>query len=113
MRRALRDLLEVAERYVIKIESDRVTITDDLERTQVYLANGKKEKHVVGATKFETTTEWQGRVLVQHITSGVLHLSQVFVPTDDGQALFVSFRLEKPELAQPVKPVMRAYSRVE
>jgi hypothetical protein len=112
VRRALRDLLEVAERYTITIEPGRVTFTDDLDHRTTYATNGKSEKHHAGATDFDVKTTWKGAQLGQQISAvDIFKMSRTFVPGDDGRAFFVSITVEKPELEPPVRKLVRVYSR--
>jgi hypothetical protein len=113
MRRALRDLLELAETYRIDVGSDRVTMTDDLGRTISYATDGTKETHLVGGTEFEVESAWYHAQLTQTISAGALRLSQVFLPGDDGRTLFLEIRVVKPDLKPPVKTVSRVYRRVD
>jgi hypothetical protein len=113
VRRALRDLLEAAESYRIEVTADHVTMTDDLGRTIAYATDGAREKHRLGATEFEAETNWYRAQLVQKISSGALSLSQVFLPSDDGQTMFLEIRVEKPDLKPPVKVVNRVYTRID
>ena len=112
LRRALRDLLEVAAGYEIALKQDQVIITDDLERTLTFSTSGKKEKHRIGATNFESRTSWDGGLLMQDIEAvGGFHMSQVFFPAEDGQSMFVSIRVDKPDFKPPIKPITRTYRR--
>ena len=113
LRRALRDLLEVAETFDIVLKPDQVVITDDLDRTLTFSTTGKKEKHRIGATNFETKTVWEGAILKQDIEAiGGFHMTQVYFPSADGQTLFVSMTVDKPEFKPPIKPITRTYRRV-
>jgi hypothetical protein len=112
LRRALRDLLEVAETFDIVLKSDQVVITDDLDRTLTFSTNGKKEKQRIGATNFEAKTRWEGDLLKQDIEAiGGFHMLQVYFPSADGQTLFVSMTVDKPEFKPPIKPITRTYRR--
>ena len=112
LRRALRDLLEVAESFRIALGPGHVVITDDLERTLTFSTTGKKEKHRVGTTTFEARTIWDGGLLKQDIESvGGFHMMQVFFPSEDGQTLFLSITVDRPEFKPPIKPITRTYRR--
>lgn len=112
LRRALRDLLEVAESFEIALKGDQVVITDDLDRTFTYTTDGRKEKYRVGATDFAAKTSWDGAMLKQDIEAiGGFHMTQVFLPTEDGQGMFISIRVDKPAFTPPIKPITRTYRR--
>jgi len=108
----MRDLLEPAERLIVQIESHRVTMTDDLGRTLRYGTTGEPETHRLGATEFKVATRWSGVSLAQDVTAaGGFKMSQIFFPSEDGEALFIVIKIEKPKLTPPVKDIERAYMR--
>jgi hypothetical protein len=113
LRRALRDLLEVAATFDIVVKPDQVVITDDLDRTLTFGTTGKKDKLRIGATNFEAKSAWDGAVLRQEIEAiGGFRMTQVYFPATDGQTMFVSMTVEKPEFKPPIKPITRTYRRV-
>ena len=108
----LRDLLEIAESYSVTIDAGRATFTDDLERVLVFSLNGRKEKHRLAATEFEARTAWDGARLTIDIEAyGGFRMSQVYVPSEDGQSLFVAMVVQKPKFTPPIKNVTRVYRR--
>ena len=113
LRRALRDLLEVAGSLQIELKPEQVVVTDDLERTLTFSTIGRKEKHRIGATNFQARAAWDGGVFKLDIESvGDFRMTQAFVPSEDGQTLFVSITVERPEFKPPIKPITRTYRRV-
>jgi hypothetical protein len=111
-RRTLRDLLEIAESYAIKVEDGRATVTDDLDRALVFTLNGRKEKHRLAATEFEARSTWDGVRLALDVEAyGGFRMSQVFQPSEDGQALFVAMVVQKPKFTPPIKNITRVYRR--
>lgn len=111
--RALRDLLEVAEKYAIQIGPEAVTFTDDLGRVFKFSLTAEKEKHRIGATEFFATTRWDGMYLVQEITAlGQLKISQIFLPSSDQKSLFLWIKVEKPLFTPRIKDITRVYTRV-
>ncbi len=111
-RRTLRDLLEIAETYSVKVDAGRATFTDDLERALVFTLNGRKEKHRLAATEFDARSTWDGVRLTLNIEAyGGFRMSQVFQPSEDGQSLFVAMVVQKPTFTPPIKNVTRVYRR--
>ena len=81
--------------------------------TLTFTTTGKKEKHRIGATSFEAKSAWDGAVLRQEIEAvGGFKMTQVYYPATDGQTMFVSMTVEKPEFKPPIKPITRTYRRV-
>ncbi|HEX5215257.1 MAG TPA: hypothetical protein VFV98_07310 [Vicinamibacterales bacterium] len=113
VRRALRDLLEVTPLYTITVEPAQVTFVDDLDRTFVYMTDGRKEKKRASGTEFDVRTTWEGNVLRQDIVASALRMSQAFMLTSDQSAMFVWLTVEKPELVPPIKKLARVYMRVK
>ncbi len=113
VRRALRDLLEVTPLYTISVQPTQVTFVDDLERTYVYMTDGRKEKKRAGGTEFDVRTTWDGNVLRQDIVANHLRMSQAFMLASDQSAMFVWLNVEKPELVPPIKKLARVYVRVK
>ena len=111
-RRALRDLLEIAQSYTLAVHEKDVTITDDLGRSTTYATDGRREKHQFGATEFDARTTWDHALLSQQIEAlDLIRMSQVFMPSEDGRSLFIWIKVEKPEMNPPIKPITRVYSR--
>lgn len=113
VRRALRDLLEVTPRYTITVQPTQVTFVDDLDRTFVYMTDGRKEKKRSGGTEFDVRTTWEGSVLRQDIVASALRMSQAFMLASDQSSMFVWLTVEKPELVPPIKKLARVYMRVK
>ena len=71
IRRAVRDLLELAQQYTIDVGNDTVTLSDDLQRVTTFATDGRREKHRSGATEYESTTSWNtDNQLVQELSRG-------------------------------------------
>ena len=113
VRRAIRDLLEVTPLYTITVQPTQVTFVDDLERTFVYMTDGRKEKKRMGGTEFDVRTTWEGNVLRQDIVASQLRMSQAFMLATDQSAMFVWLNVEKPELVPPIKKLARVYVRAK
>jgi hypothetical protein len=113
LRSAMRDLLEVAERLSFRVESDSVTITDDLNRALTYTTTGTKEKRQLAATEFNARTRFTGGALTQQLTVDELVISVIYLPSEDGREMLVSMSIDKPEFQPPLKSIMRVYSRVD
>jgi len=115
VRRAMRDLLEQAASYVIDAGDGHVTITDDLNRTTTFAADGQKEKHRQGATDYESQTSWNadGQLVQELAWSKELRVTEIWMPGDDGQSLFVWIKVTKPTFIPPVKDIKRVYARVQ
>jgi hypothetical protein len=112
VRRALRDLLEIAQSYKFLVHDHDVTITDDLDRSTTYGTDGHREKHQFGATEFDVRTTWDKTLLSQQVEAvDLIKLSQVFMPSEDGRSLFLWIKVEKPEMTPAIKPITRVYSR--
>lgn len=112
VRRALRDLLEVAQSYTLSVHDKDVTITDDLDRATTYATDGHREKHQFGATEFDSRTTWDRALLSQQIDAlDMIKMSQVFMPSEDGRSLFIWIKVDKPDMTPPIKPITRVYSR--
>jgi len=113
VRRAMRDLLELASSYKISLGDSIVTITDDLEHTTTFATDGRKEKHTQGATEYESRTIWNADgQLMQDVTwTKELRVSEVWFPGDNGASLFVWIKVLKPTFTPPVKDIRRAYVR--
>ena len=113
LRRTLRDLFEIAERYGVRVEQDRVTFTDDLDRVLVFTLDGKKQKHRLGATDFTSKASWDGVRLTLNLEAPYgFQMTQVFVPSEDGDSLFEAMVVLKPKFTPPIKNVQRVYRRV-
>jgi hypothetical protein len=112
--RALRDLLELALTYDIRVEPTSVVIIDDLGRRDTYATSGKKEKHRAGATEFTVASTWRDGQLVQQLDSVYqLQVKRTFVPSADLKTLFVVMTVERPKLVPELKPITRVYTRPE
>ncbi len=111
LRSAMRDLLEVAEQLSVRVESDSVTITDDLERVLKFATNGSKEKRQLAATPFVVRTRWSGAALTQDISVSELGMTMIYLPSEDGREMLVSISVDKPAFQPPLKQIMRVYTR--
>lgn len=114
VRRAMRDLLELAPTYAISIGDGTVTITDDLEHKTTFATDGRKEKHMQGATEYESHTTWNadGQLVQDVAWTKELRLSEIWFPGDDGTSLFVWIKVLKPTFTPPVKDIRRTYMKV-
>jgi hypothetical protein len=111
-RRTMRDLLEIAEGYVVRPEADRVTVTDDLGRALVFMLDGRKTKHRLGGTEFTSRSRWEdARLTVDIEAEAGFKMSQVFLPAEDGAALFVGMVVTKPQFTPALKNIQRVYRR--
>lgn len=115
VRRAMRDLLELAETFGIAVGDGTVTFTDDLERSTSFATDGRKEKHHEGATDYESVTSWNpDGQLVQDVSwTKELRITQIWLPSDDGQLLFVWAKVLKPTFTPPIKDIKRVYTRAK
>jgi hypothetical protein len=113
VRRAMRDLLELAPMYDVSIGDGTVTITDDLEHKTTFATDGRKEKHMQGATEYESHTTWNADgQLVQDVSwTKELRISEIWFPGDDGASLFVWMKVLKPTFTPPVKDIRRTYTK--
>ena len=111
IRRAVRDLLEPATTYVIDVGNDTVTLNDDLQRVTTFATDGRREKHHSGATEYESKTSWNAdNQLVQELSRGKdLKVSLIWLPANEGKALFLWIKIEKPVFTPPVKDIKRVY----
>ena len=111
IRRAVRDLLELAQQYTIDVGNDTVTLSDDLQRVTTFATDGRREKHRSGATEYESTTSWNtDNQLVQELSRGKdLKVQLIWLPANEGQALFVWIKVEKPTFTPPIKDIKRVY----
>jgi hypothetical protein len=111
IRRAVRDLLEPAATYVIDVGNDTVTLNDDLQRATTFATDGRREKHRSGATQYESKTSWNAdNQLVQELSHGRdLKVSLIWLPANEGKALFVWIKIEKPVFTPPIRDIKRVY----
>jgi hypothetical protein len=111
VRRAIRDLLEPAPMFVIDVGNDTVTLSDDLQRATTFSTDGRREKHRSGATEYESKTFWnEDNQLVQELSRGKdLKVSLVWLPANEGKALFLWIKIEKPVFTPPIKDIKRVY----
>jgi hypothetical protein len=114
LRDLARDLLEVPESLTIRVAADSVTFTDDLDRTQTYPTNGRKQKYQIGAAVFDARTTWQNGQLKKQITAAEdFKMAETYFLSDDGQRLFVIIRLGEQRKDLPVVGVNRVYDRIQ
>jgi len=113
IRRAMRDLLELAQQYTIDVGNDTVTLSDDLQRATTFATDGRREKHRSGATEYESKTSWNAdNQLVQELSRGKdLKVHLIWLPANEGKALFVWIKVEKPTFTPPIKDIKRVYVR--
>jgi hypothetical protein len=113
IRRAVRDLLELAQQYTIDVGSDTVTLSDDLQRATTFATDGRREKHRSGATEYESKTSWNAdNQLVQELSHGKdLKVQLIWLPANEGKAMFVWIKVEKPTFTPPIKDIKRVYLR--
>ena len=112
LKSAMRDLLEIAEKLSFRFADDSVTITDDLNRELTFATTGAKEKRQLSATEFNARTRFSGGALTQLLTSDELALTEVYLPSEDGNEMLVSITVDKPDFKPPLKDIMRVYTRV-
>ncbi len=115
VRRAMRDLLELAETYTIAVGDGTITLTDDLDRETTFATDGRREKHHQGATDYDSVTTWNadGQLLQDLAWTKELKITQIWLPADDGQSLFVWMKVQKPTFTPPVKDIKRVYARAK
>ncbi len=114
VRRALRDLLEVARRFDIAVAAAQVTFTDDLSRVFTFATDGRREKQRAGGTEYDVRTTWDGPVLMQEISAyREFKMTQAFRLSEDGRQLFVWLTVDKPALVPPVRQLRRVYTRLQ
>ena len=112
--RALRDLLELALTYEIRVGDGVVVFTDDLGRTMTFATSGKNERQRVAATEFTSTTSWNdGRLVQQFDSVHRLRLTQTYLPGADGKTLLVHVTIDRPALTPEIEPFTRVYVRVQ
>ncbi len=115
IRRVMRDLLELAQQYVIEVSADTVTLSDDLQRSTTFATDGRREKHRAGASEYESRTMWNAdNQLVQELTHGKdVKVSLIWLPANEAKALFVWIKVEKPTFTPPIKDIKRVYLRAK
>jgi hypothetical protein len=110
-----RDLLEVPQTLKIKVTSDAVTLTDDLDRERTYPTTGKKEHYQLGAASYDAKARWDGHQLYKDI-EGVrgFHMHETYFLSEDGKRLFVIIRVGDPSKDKnaPIVGFNRVYDRV-
>lgn len=111
VRRAMRDLLELAQQVTIDVGNDTVTLGDDLQRSTTFATDGRREKHRSGATEYESKTSWNAdNQLVQELSRGKdLKVQLIWLPANEGKAMFVWIKVEKPAFTPPIKDIKRVY----
>jgi hypothetical protein len=113
VRTAMRDLLEIAERLSFHVAADTVTITDDLDRALKFSTRGAKDKRLLAATEFTAKTQWTDRVLTQEISAWTFRMTEMFLPSNDGQELLILIKIQKPTFSPPIKDMTRMYVKVK
>jgi hypothetical protein len=110
-----RDLLEVPEVLTIKVTSDAVSFTDDLDRQRSYPTTGKKQKYQLGAAQYDAKTHWEGNQLLKEIEGARgFRMSETYFLSEDGKRLFVIIRVGEASKDKnaPIVGFNRVYDRV-
>ncbi len=115
MRTLIRDLMEVPEKLILKVTSDGISVTDDLERERVYPTDGKERKYQLSGAQYEAKVLWEGPQLKREIKGGYnFKMTEVAFLSADGNRMYIIIRLgdqtRKPP--PPTVGVNRVYDRV-
>jgi hypothetical protein len=109
----MRDLLEVPESLTIRVTSDDITITDDLDRTRAYPTDGSRHHYQLGASQFNARVAWHDSQLRQEIDGDYgFKMNETYFLSPDGKRLFVMLRV--PTSGRNAAPIGadRIYDRV-
>jgi hypothetical protein len=92
-----RDLLEIPESLTIRVNSETVTIVDDLERQRTYPTDNTKQKYRLGAAEFDARARWEGSQLKKDIEGAYgFKMTETYLLSPDGERLFVILRVGDP-----------------
>ena len=119
-----RPLLEASPTLTIVVGASSVTIGGDLLETRTYTTSGQPEKVEVivnHSARWPSTrtarlvTHWVGTTLVQDkktaYSGTTVAITETYLPSENGEQLFVMIDALKPVLKPPVKPIRRVYVR--
>jgi hypothetical protein len=117
-------LLDASPTLTIAVGASSVTIGGELLETRTYATSGKPEKLDVivhHSARWPSTrpvrivTQWVGTTLVQEKKSAysgtAVAMTETYLPSENGEQLFVMIDVLKPVLKPPVKPIRRVYVR--
>jgi hypothetical protein len=108
-----RDLMEVPQELTIKVSSEAVTFTDDLERERSYSTSGERQRVQIGAARFNAATTWTGSQLEKRIDAADgFRMTEIYFLSADARRLFVIVRVGSNRKGAPVMGVNRVYDRV-
>jgi hypothetical protein len=109
-----RDLLEIPEALTIAVAPEAVTFTDDLGRERVYVTDGSKQEHQLGASRFTVRTRFDNGQLRKAIEGGFdFKMTETYFLSPDGKRLFVIVRVGEPEKGRTQAGFNRVYDRMD
>jgi hypothetical protein len=108
-----RDLLEIPEALTIRVDPDRVTFIDDLDRSRTYPTDGSRHRYQLAASRFNARMSWDDGQLRKEIDGGFgFKMTETYFLSRDAQRLFVIVRVAKTREDGPVVGADRVYDRV-
>jgi hypothetical protein len=110
-----RDLLEVPQTLTIKVTSESVSLTDDLDRERSYPTTGKKQHYQLGAASYDARGRWDGHQFFKEIEGARgFKMSETYFLSEDGKRLFVIIRVgdTSKDKNAPIVGFNRVYDRV-
>lgn len=109
----VRDLLEVPELLKIRASSDEVVIADDLGRERSYSTDGRLQKYMLSAARYEARGSWTDTYFRKDIQgANNFKMSETYFVSEDGRRLFVIIRIGDPKRPETLAGVNRVYDRV-
>jgi hypothetical protein len=109
----VRDLLEVPEILKIRASSDEVVFADDLGRERTYSTDGRMQKYMLSAARYEARGNWTETYFRKDIQgANNFKMSETYFVSEDGRRLFVIIRIGDPKRPETLAGVNRVYDRV-
>src|SRR5262249_41749692 len=106
---------EVPQTLKIKVSSEAVSLTDDLDRERTYPTSGKKQHYQLGAANYDAKAYWDGHQFYKDI-EGIrgFKMHETYFLSEDGKRLFVIIRVGDPSKDKnaPIVGFNRVYDRV-
>lgn len=110
----MRDLLEIPESLTVKVTSDSIAFTDDLDRTRIYPTDGTKHSYRLGGSEYAARVAWRSSQLRKDIDGEFgFKMSEVYFLSTDAKRLFVIVRVADMRRNAPPIGADRVYDRVE